>query len=80
VTAFAAHPIPAKRLAIGDRFVTAGSKADAETNGWYWVLHEHALTARGDYSSIIGDDDGTTWTERYQPDEPVWLVDEEHRS
>lgn len=71
---FADQPIEAKRLAVGDRFVADAQKADAVAEGWCHVLHEHVLSGRGDYTSIVGDDDGCTWTERYQPDEMVWLV------
>jgi len=68
--------IPAKRLAVGDLFVKYDAREDAEENGWAWRVREHAWCpgpARGDYSTIV-EYDGGDWTERFEPDEPVWLV------
>jgi hypothetical protein len=65
--------IEAKRLAVGDHFVEMEQRGAAESEGWYRIVREHTLTARGDYSTIVETDE-TTWTERYEPDQPVWLI------
>lgn len=66
--------IPAKRLAVGDLFVKHYSREDAKTNEWTWRVREHVwCPERGDYSTIV-ECDGSDWTERFEPDELVWLI------
>lgn len=68
--------IPAKRLAVGDRYVPFDAREDSEENGhWSRTILRHDFTGRGDYSTIV-EIDGCDWTERFEPDEPVWLVTE----
>jgi hypothetical protein len=65
-------PTKACRLSPGDQFVPDRSLADAVEHGWRWTIVEHVFTGRGDYSTVVESDD-TTWTERFWPDDPVWL-------
>lgn len=69
-------PQPAKRLAVGDVFGPADAMQRGAVGAAYRVV-SHELTARGDYSTFIastepGDED-CTWSERYEPDERVWI-------
>jgi hypothetical protein len=65
--------IPAKRLAVGDLFVPDAQLEDAREHGYAWRVRSHELTARGDYSTFV-ENDGSDWSERFEPDEPVWLI------
>ena len=66
-------PIQAKRLAVGDRFIPdVKLRSSLEEGGWFWTVREHVLTGRGDYSTIV-ECDGSDWTERFDPDERVWV-------
>ena len=67
------HEVPAKRLAVGDLFVRHSAREEAERDGWAWRLLRHDFTVRGDYSSMV-ECDGSDWTERFEPDELVWLA------
>jgi hypothetical protein len=68
--------VAAKRLALGDLFVKHASREDAQEHGYAWRVLAHDLTARGDYSTVV-ECDGSDWTERFEPDEPVWLVSDD---
>jgi hypothetical protein len=66
--------VPAKRLAVGDRFIPDRFIPDnaKDDEGCLFTVLEHTFTGRGDYSTIVQSDD-TDWTERFAPDEWVWL-------
>lgn len=72
-------PLPAKRLVVGDYFLPNRLLSDwiIENNHLAgWKVKTHTLTERGDYSTIV-ECDGADWSERFDPEEIVWIAEQE---
>jgi hypothetical protein len=78
VSTYKFEPLPAKRLAVGDLFVPGDVLQEAVEHGYAWRVRSHEFTGRGDYSTFV-ESDGSDWSERFGPDEVVWLATEVER-
>jgi len=67
----------ARLLVPGDWFIPERLILAWDADPLGWRVRSHEYTQRNNYSTFVTTEDGTTWSERFAPDERVWITHRE---